>query len=54
MKKHRILVERALQKAEEYEKLGNQAKARYFLELAERAERVYDKIEREEKKTSVK
>lgn len=45
----RTLVERALQKAEEYEKAGDKKKADYFFKLAERAEKVYDKIESGEK-----
>ena len=45
--KRRILVEEALQKAEEYEKAGNKKKAIYFFELAERADKVYNKIEKD-------
>lgn len=47
--KRRILVEQALERAEEYEKQGNKERADYFLHLAEKAEEVYNKIESGEK-----
>jgi len=37
-------IDKCLQKAEEYEKKGNKEKAQYFLELAERYEKVYKRI----------
>lgn len=43
--RRRILVEQALDKASEYEKQGNISQAEKFLALAERADKVYDKIE---------
>ena len=49
MQTNRTLVEKALQRAEEYEKQGNKKRANYFLDLAERADKVYDKLESGEK-----
>jgi len=53
MNTRRILVEIALQRAEEYEQQGNKERAQYFLELAEKAEEMYDKIERGEKNENI-
>ena len=44
-KMRRTLVEQALDKASEYEKQGNIKQAEKFLALAERAEKVYNKLE---------
>lgn len=41
---NRTLVDRALKMAEEHEKQGNKEKAAYFFKIAERAEKVYDKL----------
>lgn len=46
----RSLVEKALEKAGQYEQEGDMKKAKYFLELAEKAEKAYDKYEKREKK----
>lgn len=48
MEKNRTLVDRALKKAEEAERQGDNARARHFFALAERAEEVYKKIENRE------
>lgn len=45
--KNRTLVDRALAKAEQYEKQGDKAKADHFFKLAEKADLVYDKIEKQ-------
>jgi len=37
-------IDKCLQKATEYEKRGNKEKAQYFLELAERYERLFKKL----------
>ena len=42
----KILVTIALQRAETYEEQGDKVKTEYWLELAEGAERVYNKIEK--------
>lgn len=42
----RSLVNRALEKASQYEKEGNTERAEYFLGLAERSEEAYDRKEK--------
>lgn len=47
-KLNRKLVEIAWQRAEKYEEQGNEKKVQYYLELADKVNKVYGKIEKGE------